>query len=63
MLLSAVVVRRSRFGAGRTISKGPWGSLACFVIMQLPRGAWRLFVAVASLVLEIPGAVRAILRM
>ena len=30
--------------------------------VQLPRGAWRFFLIVVSLVLEIPGAVRAILR-
>jgi len=53
----------SRFGAGRTIPKGPWARLALFVVMQLPRGAWRLWLVVVSLVLEIPGAVRAILRM
>jgi len=58
-----VVVRRSRFGAGRTIPKGPWACLALFVVMQLPRGAWRLWLVVVSLVLEIPGVVRAILRM
>jgi len=58
-----VVVRRCRFGVGRTIPKGPWACLALFVVMQLPRGAWRLWLVVVSLVLEIPGVVRAILRM
>ncbi|HEX9567536.1 MAG TPA: hypothetical protein VGA48_08090 [Thermoplasmata archaeon] len=56
-------MRRCRFGVGRTIPKGPWACLALFVVMQLPRGAWRLWLVVVSLVLEIPGVVRAILRM
>jgi len=30
--------------------------------VSLPRGLWRLLAIVVSLVLEIPGAVRAILR-
>ncbi|TMA02952.1 MAG: hypothetical protein E6J97_00920 [Methanobacteriota archaeon] len=58
-----VVVRRSPFGAGRTIPKGPWVCHALFVVMRLRRGVWRLWLVVVSLVLEIPGVVRAILRM
>src|SRR2546428_771035 len=50
-------------GAGRTIPKGPWVCHALFVVMRLRRGVWRLWLVVVSLVLEIPGVVRAILRM